>query len=200
MSRWLGGRRRSPGASPTGRSPNGSSLIGSSLTDPSPNGFPPRGFSPTGRSRVGLVLAGLALLGLLAGCATPAWRDAHAIELAPQVPRDAWLGPGIDVYAFTLTAPARVVIESETPASGWTLDPDATLLDAKGRVVARDWRSGEGENFRLTRSLPAGRWYLEVTDGGGCRLMQDCEAHRRYTVILAVDPASAGAATTRDQK
>ncbi|WP_192035614.1 hypothetical protein [Halomonas sp. YLGW01] len=140
-------------------------------------------------------------MGTIAGCATPVTREARAILLVPGESRDGWLGPGVDVYAFTLAAPARVMLESETPASGWTLDPDATLFDAKGRVVARDWRSGEGENFRLARRLTAGRWYLEVSDGGGCTFMaDDCEAHRRYSVTLAVDPASASAATASDQK
>ncbi|SDG53520.1 pre-peptidase C-terminal domain-containing protein [Onishia taeanensis] len=146
---------------------------------------------PAGKAALGWGLMALVLLGMIAGCATPATREVQAIELVPGEPRDGWLGPGVDVYAFTLTAPAKVRLESETPASGWTLDPDATLFDAKGRVVARDWRSGEGENFRLTRSLPAGRWYLEVSDGGGCTIMaDDCEAHRRYSVRLDVEPGT----------
>ncbi|WP_458526621.1 PPC domain-containing protein [Onishia taeanensis] len=139
-----------------------------------------------------LVVAALlaaALLAAMAGCTTPATREVQAIELVPGEPRDGWLGPGRDVYAFTLSAPARVALESETPASGWTLDPDATLYDDAGRVLARDWRSGEGENFRLMRALSAGRWYLEVSDGGGCTIMaDDCEAHRRYSVILEIEP------------
>lgn len=144
---------------------------------------------PMALAPVGLVLMGLVLVSMMAGCATPATREAQAIELVPGESRDGWLGPGVDVYAFTLSAPAQVRLESETPASGWTLDPNATLFDAKGQVVARDWRSGEGENFRLTRALPAGRWYLEVSDGGGCTIMaEDCEAHRRYSVRLDVEP------------
>lgn len=159
------------------------------------------GLSGLGLARIAPWLVVAALLAAMAGCTTPATREARAITLVPGEPRDGWLGPGVDVYAFTLATPTRVRLESETPASGWTLDPDATLFDAKGRVVARDWRSGEGENFRLMRSLSAGRWYLEVSDGGGCTIMaEDCEAHRRYSVILEVDPASAAAAPATDQK
>ncbi|WP_168015172.1 PPC domain-containing protein [Halomonas salinarum] len=135
-----------------------------------------------------LALVGLLLMSALAGCATPVSREARAIELVPGEPKDGWLGSGVDVYAFSLAVPTRVRLESETPASGWTLDPNATLYNADGKVVARDWSSGEGENFLLIRVLAAGRWYLEVSDGSGCMIMTDCEAHRRYTTHLEIEP------------
>ena len=71
----------------------------------------------------------------------------------------------IDVYRFTLTAPAYV--------SAWTegsLDTVGTILDSAGAAVTEganddaDWVSSNNNNFGITKQLAAGVYYLHVAN------------------------------------
>lgn len=126
-------------------------------------------------------------LAMLSGCAALT-EPPPAVPLAPGQPHQAFLASGSDRYVFTLAAPSTVVLESRTAiASIQTVAPDARLVDAAGEVVASDRRSGEGENFRIETHLPAGTWYLQVSNGSGCITLHSCaDLDPAYTVSLEV--------------
>lgn len=69
----------------------------------------------------------------------------------------------IDVYPFTLSAPAYV--------STWTegaLDTVGTILDSKGVAIEAnddaDWSASSNNNFGITRQLQAGTYYVHVAN------------------------------------
>ncbi|GGY01989.1 hypothetical protein GCM10007160_32430 [Litchfieldella qijiaojingensis] len=132
----------------------------------------------------------VSLLLVLSGCASTVDPRDRAIELTAGQAQHGFLGPGTDIYVFTLDEPSYVVLESRVAiASSMSVDPHAELYDAEGRVVMRDWRSGEWDNFRIATSLPAGTWYLHVHDSQGCFSMMDddcLEGDRSYEVSLEV--------------
>ncbi|EPC00138.1 hypothetical protein L861_14510 [Litchfieldella anticariensis FP35 = DSM 16096] len=130
------------------------------------------------------------LLLALSGCASPYDPRDRAIELSPGQPHQGLLGPGTDIYVFTLDKPSDVVLESRVAiASSMTVTPNAVLYDAEGNVVRRDWRSGDWENFRIATTLPAGTWYLHVYDDQACFSMMDddcMEGDRNYEILFEV--------------
>ncbi|KAA0010357.1 hypothetical protein F0A17_18010 [Billgrantia pellis] len=104
----------------------------------------------------------LALL-LLTGCSSVGDLRDRAQVLIPGQSYQV-LTAGQRYFTFTLEAPARVVLESLTfPGDEGVVSPAGQLLDVDGQIVARDWTSGEGSNFRIERDLEAGTWYLRVT-------------------------------------
>ncbi|MFC3284000.1 hypothetical protein [Litchfieldella rifensis] len=140
------------------------------------------------RSFIG-VLA-VSFLVVLSGCASTFDPRDRAIQLTAGQPQQGFLGPGTDIYVFTLDKPSDVVLESRVAiASSMAVTPNAVLYDAEGNVVRRDWRSGDWENFRIAITLPAGTWYLHVYDGQACFSMMDddcMEGDRNYEVSLEV--------------
>lgn len=128
------------------------------------------------------------VLWTLTGCGATQDLRARAIELRPDAPYQVMM-PGIHVFTFTLDAPARVVLESETFPGDLATSPAGVLLDSEGQVVARDWTSGRGSNFRIDERLAAGTWYLRTQDPHAClsvRLCPDRDDHR-YRVRLRLD-------------
>ncbi|GHC37850.1 hypothetical protein [Aidingimonas halophila] len=124
----------------------------------------------------------------LAGCASGSLEQ-RATPLMPGEPYEGMLGPGSEVFTFTLDEPASIVLESYIPLGRMaSVAPNGQLLDDEGDVVARDWHSGEGRNFRIETELPAGTWYLRVNDGLGCNSEWNCRnIDRDYGVTLTID-------------
>ena len=71
-------------------------------------------------------------------------------------------GDDVDTFTFTLSE-VRTVEFSSTG----DIDTFATLFDAGGHRLATDDDSGEGENFRLVKTLAPGRYWLRVAGTGG---------------------------------
>ncbi|MCE9684555.1 hypothetical protein [Halomonas alkalisoli] len=134
----------------------------------------------------GLLL--LSLLLLLTGCAGTSDPRDGAIELVPGRPYEV-MTPGQRYFTFTLEAPARVVLESQTfPGETSVISPAGQLLDANGELVERDWISGTDSNFRIERRLEAGTWYLRVTNPHARpSAFGFVERDYRYSVLLRVD-------------
>ncbi len=80
-----------------------------------------------------------------------------------------------DTVPGVLAARDRDFFEFSVPTDGFPLgaftqsdtDTDGVLYDGSGSWIAHDYSSGEGFNFRITRVLDAGTYYLEVSGGGG---------------------------------
>ncbi|MCE9661875.1 hypothetical protein LY622_00320 [Halomonas sp. M5N1S17] len=133
----------------------------------------------------GLLLLSLLLLTACAGTSDP--RDL-AIELRPDRPFEV-MTPGQRYFTFTLEAPARVVLESQTfPGETGLVSPAGQLLDANGELVERDWTSGTDSNFRIERRLEAGTWYLRVTNPHARpSAFGFMDRDYRYSVLLRVE-------------
>ncbi|MFW3615260.1 PPC domain-containing protein [Billgrantia antri] len=130
----------------------------------------------------------LSLILLLAGCAGMGDPRNTATELVPGQPYEV-MTPGHRYFTFTLSAPARVVLESHTfPGDTGVVAPAGQLLDADGQLVVRDWNSGRNSNFRIANQLEAGTWYLRVTTPhaslGSFGML---ERDYRYSVTLRID-------------
>ncbi len=94
-------------------------------------------------------------------------------------------------FFFTLEQTSDIRLESRTPNRSNTVFPDAVLFTAEGRVVTRDWSSGQGRNFLIQRRLQPGTYVLRVEDGRGCGSLHGCpEIIRDYEVILQVTEVS----------
>ena len=72
---------------------------------------------------------------------------------------NSW-GDDRDCFVFALADWSTIAIES----SGGT-DVDGALYDSDGVRVAVDEDSGELDNFRITKTLPPGRYYVHVEGG-----------------------------------
>jgi len=68
----------------------------------------------------------------------------------------------IDMFTFVLGSPATVVIESTD-----SVDVEADLLNADGSLRTSNDDGGTPPNFKITTSLPAGRYYLRVKGAEG---------------------------------
>ncbi|SFX78314.1 hypothetical protein [Marinospirillum alkaliphilum] len=95
-------------------------------------------------------------------------------------------------FYFVLDRRSDVLLESSTPSRTNNVFPDAVLFYPDGRVITRDWSSGEGRNFRIRRQLDAGTYVLRVEDGRGCGSLHGCpEINRRYMIHFEVTESSA---------
>ncbi|WP_163557715.1 hypothetical protein [Halomonas sp. NO4] len=131
----------------------------------------------------------IALLGILTGCAAVQDPRERAIELRPGEPYQV-MAPGAYLFTFTLDAPARVVLESETFPGDHATTPAGVLRDSEGQIVTRDWTSGRGSNFRIEERLAAGTWYLRTHDLHACLSVLRCpDQDHRYWVHLRLDEA-----------
>lgn len=63
----------------------------------------------------------------------------------------------VDFFRFTLTASATVVIQTSS-----SIDTYGYLYNASGSLLAYDDDAGAGYNFYISRTLPAGTYYLRV--------------------------------------
>lgn len=94
-------------------------------------------------------------------------------------------------FYFTLDRTLDLVLESKTPSRTNNVYPDAVLFYPDGRVITRDWSSGEGRNFRIQRRLEAGTYVLRVEDGRGCGSLHGCpEINRDYMIEFTVTEVS----------
>lgn len=124
---------------------------------------------------------------LQAGCATVDPRD-RAMPLTPDRPYEVMMA-GPRLFTFTLSEPARVVLESWVyPGDVAFVSPRGQLLDSDGRVVAIDRFSSASDSFRIEERLPAGVWYLRVDTPHACHSPLSC-LHRdyRYTVRMMLE-------------
>jgi hypothetical protein len=82
-----------------------------------------------------------------------------ATVVIPGVPRAGTLDAGgdVDFFQFTVPQTADYVIQTEG-----STDTYGSLLDANSFVLAEDNNSGTGTNFRISRRLGAGRYYVRV--------------------------------------
>lgn len=64
---------------------------------------------------------------------------------------------GPDAFTFVLATHETVRLETRGE-----IDTRGTLFDAEGRALATDDDGGRGRNFRITRTLAPGRYYLAV--------------------------------------
>ncbi len=67
-----------------------------------------------------------------------------------------------DVFSFVLEEPATVDLTTDGDT-----DTLGELADDAGRILATDDDGGDHRNFRLTRTLPAGRYFVRVVGAGG---------------------------------
>lgn len=78
-------------------------------------------------------------------------------------------------FFFTLTSKQEIVLESHTSQKRHNqVYPSAVLFTKEGRVLARDWSSGVGRNFKIKRQLEAGTYVLRVEDERGCGSLHGC--------------------------
>lgn len=124
---------------------------------------------------------------MLTGCAGTGNLQSIATEMVPGRAYEV-MTAGHSYFTFTLDAPAHVVLESQTfPGVAGYVAPAGQLLDADGRVVARDWNSGADSNFRIERQLQPGAWYLRVTTPHTAPTAAgDMDRDYRYAVMLRI--------------
>ena len=78
-------------------------------------------------------------------------------------------------FVFTLTSKQEIVLESHTSQKRTNnVYPSGVLFTKEGRVLARDWSSGLGRNFKIKRQLEAGTYVLRVEDERGCGSLHGC--------------------------
>ena len=90
-----------------------------------------------------------------------------------------WLEPDdADYFQIELAASGTLTVYTE----GWT-DTEGRLLDGDGGTVASDADSGEEANFRISRNLDAGTYYVRVRGSAGTQ--------GDYTLHAAFEAATA---------
>ena len=115
--------------------------------------------------------------------------DATAIGV-PSV-TGGWLEPGdADYFRLDLAGSGALTVYSES----W-IDAEGRLLDEDGDQIARDSGSGADLNFRISRDLDAGTYFVRV-DGyrgaqGDYTLHVDFEAQMSELVVAAVSVSDA---------
>lgn len=78
-------------------------------------------------------------------------------------------------FFFTLTSRQQVILQSHTSQRRTNnVYPSGVLFTKEGRVLARDWSSGVGRNFKIKRQLEAGTYVLRVEDERGCGSLHGC--------------------------
>ena len=90
-----------------------------------------------------------------------------------------WLEPDdADYFQIELAESGTLTVYTE----GWT-DTEGRLLDEDGGTVARDDDSGEEANFRISRSLDAGTYYVRVRGSSGA--LGDYTLHALFEAATA---------------
>ena len=84
--------------------------------------------------------------------------SADAITLGSDVSGTISPVGDIDYYSFALSSRSEVVIQT----TGST-DTTGQLLNSSGTPQKTDFDSGTGTNFRITRTINAGTWYIRVS-------------------------------------
>lgn len=95
-------------------------------------------------------------------------------------------------FYFVLERSMDVVLESHTSLKrSDSVYPGAVLFHDDGSVIARDWNSGQGRNFKISKRLEAGTYVLRVEDGRGCGSLHGCpEIIKNFTVSFEVQEIS----------
>lgn len=91
-------------------------------------------------------------------------------------------------FYFVLERGMDVVLESHTSHKRTNnVYPGAILFHEDGSVITRDWNSGQGRNFKISKRLEAGTYVLRVEDGRGCGSLHGCpEIIKDFTVTFEV--------------
>ena len=103
--------------------------------------------------------------------------DATAVGVTSATP--GWLDPDdVDYFRIELDGPGTLTVYTD----GWT-DTEGGLLDGDGDLIASDGDGGEEANFRISRSLEAGTYYVRVRGSSGAR--GDYTLHAEFEAATA---------------
>jgi hypothetical protein len=93
-------------------------------------------------------------------------KSAEKLESVPATVNGTLTAADVDVFGFTLKTPQKLVFEVEAAAAGSAIDPSIEILDANGRVIARnDDAEPSGVDSRLEHSFARpGTYHVRIHD------------------------------------